>query len=472
MLNDELRMLNDEFGMMNDEFGMMKSKTSEANSEFRMKNCNKIPSLIIMLFVLCFSWNIMQAQSVDSLVSEALINNPFIKSLEYKIKSSEYRTNSVDALPPPTVGFELSQIPFNTIDWFNEPLSQNLTFSQMFPLGGKIDAMTNVEKSNIGISRDNLQVYKINLTANIKMSYFNLWLIEKKIEVQQESINLLNQLHNSIIKLYEINKISQADIFTVMSETAFNETQLLILQNQKESEIYKMNKLLGRDLNSKELVVEKELPVFALNQTQEELEVILAGNNPSLKRMNSMIEMNKYDIIANDKERIPDLMLQGMLMRMPRGMLLTTKSPLDMGDGTGSTDYGYGLMASVTLPFVPWSKGKFEAKEQEFQTIIQSIESEKSDMLREMNVQLKTAFVKMKTSLDLIKLYSENVIPLYEKARSAQVSAYQNNQTNINTVIDANRMILMQSMNYFMAQADYQMAVAEIEMMVGISVNK
>ena len=78
----------------------------------------------------------------------------------------------------------------------------------------------------------------------------------------------------------------------------------------------------------------------------------------------------------------------------------------------------------------------------------------------------------MKTSLDLIKLYSENVIPLYEKARIAQVSAYQNNQTNINTVIDANRMILMQSMNYFMAQADYQMAIAEIEMMVGISVNK
>ena len=78
----------------------------------------------------------------------------------------------------------------------------------------------------------------------------------------------------------------------------------------------------------------------------------------------------------------------------------------------------------------------------------------------------------MKTSWDLIKLYSENVIPLYEQARSTQVSSYQNNQTNINTVIDANRMILMQSMNYYMAQADYQMAIAEIEMMLGVSVNK
>ena len=159
-------------------------------------------------------------------------------------------------------------------------------------------------------------------------------------------------------------------------------------------------------------------------------------------------------------------------MRMPRGMLLTTKTSPDMINGNESVDFGYGLMASITLPFAPWSKDKYEGKEQELQANIKSIESEKNDMQRDMNTQLKTAFVKMKTSWDLMKLYSENVIPLYEKAREAQVSLYQNNQANINTVIDANRMILMQSMNYFMAQADYLMAMAEIEMMVGISINK
>ena len=48
-------------------------------------------------------------------------------------------------------------------------------------------------------------------------------------------------------------------------------------------------------------------------------------SNPSLKKMGSMIEMNKAMIDANSRELIPDLMVQGMLMRM-RGMILTSKA--------------------------------------------------------------------------------------------------------------------------------------------------
>lgn len=432
----------------------------------------KLMQYLIILVMLSFSFILVKAQTLDSLVNEAISNNPLIKSLDYKIRASEFKVKSTNTSPPPTIGLELAQVPFNSINWLSKPLSQNLTISQMFMLGGKIDAMTDVEKSNVVISQDNLLVYKVNLKASVKMSYFNLWLIDKKIEVQQEGIDLLNQLLNSITKLYEINKISQADIFTIKSEIAFNETQLLILKNQKEVEMYRMNKLLGRDLNAKSIIVSKELSNKEFNLSQIELETKLADNNPSLKKMNSMMEMNKKDIIANDKGKIPDLMIQGMVMRMPRGMVLTTQSDVSMNSNNmAGSDYGYGLMATINLPFAPWSKGKFEAKEQELNANIQSIEFEKKDMQRDMNSQLKTSFVKMRTSWDLMELYSKNVIPMYEKARSSQISLYQNNQTNLNTVIDANRMILMQLMNYFMAQADYQMALAEIEMMIGISVN-
>jgi outer membrane protein TolC len=88
-------------------------------------------------------------------------------------------------------------------------------------------------------------------------------------------------------------------------------------------------------------------------------------------------------------------------------------------------------------------------------------------MYREMISGLKNALVKYKTSFDLIKLNSTYVIPLYKQAVEAQISAYQNNRTNINSIIDASRMLLMQEMNYYMAQADHQMSLAEIEMMIG-----
>ncbi|MGA2297378.1 MAG: TolC family protein [FCB group bacterium] len=462
---------------MNYELRITNYRLKIKNYELRIKNFEWNTKINFVMFffsiiISIFNINSIFAQSLDSLVNEAIINNPQLKSLDYKIKSSEHRVNTMNSLPPPVIGLEISNVPFNTVNWLNEPLSQNLTISQMFHLGGKLDAMADVEKKNVVINEDNLQIYKISLTGEIKMSYYNLWLIDKKIDIQQQGIDLLNQLLNSITTLYEINKISQADLFTVKSEIAFNETQLLILKNQKEAELYKMNKLLGRNLNSKDISISKDINIKEFNYSQQELENILADKNPSLKKMNSMLDMNKFDIIANDKEKVPDLMLQGMVMRMPKGMFLTTKTPPDMINGMGGVDYGYSLMASITLPFAPWSKGKYDAKEQELQAEIKSIESEKNDMQREMNTQLKTSFVKMQSSRDLMKLYTDKVIPLYEKARAAQISSYQNNQTNINSVIDSNRMLLMQSMNYYMAQADYQMAIAEIEMMTGISVNK
>ena len=441
--------------------------------KFKMVSVKQISNLfttklIITIFLL--SMIEVNAQSVDSLVAEAVKNNPQLKSLQYKITASEKRTESINTLPAPNLSVEFSQVPTNTFDIFNQSISNNFALSQMFPLGGKLNAMADVERKNTLVEGNNYDIYKINLTAQVKMSYYTLWLIDRKIEVQKKSISLINDVIKSTESLYYTNKINQADVLTLQSEIASNETQLLILEKQKEAEIYKINKLLGRNLDSKNVYSVKYFSADSLSSSQSKLEEILANSNPSLKKMNGMIEMNKAMIDANNRELIPDLMVQGMFMRMPRGMILTSKSDLSMLDP--KTETMYSLMFSINLPFAPWSINKYKAKEEELYAGISSIEYEKSDMQREMTSQLKTAIVKYNTAVDLTKLYNEKVIPLYSKAAESQVSAYQNNRTGVTTVIDSYRMLLMQQMNYYMSQADIQMSLAEIEMMVGTTLKQ
>ena len=412
----------------------------------------------------CFS-RLTIAQSVDSLVAEAVRNNPQLKSLQYRITASEKRTESINTLPAPNLSVEFSQVPTSSIDILNQSISNNFALSQMFPLGGKLSAMAEVERKNTLVEGNNYEIYKINLTAQVKMSYFTLWLIDRKVEVQKKNITLINDVIKSTESSYYTNRINQADVLTLQSEIASNETQLLILEKQKEAEVYNLNKLLGRDLNSKDVFALEIFDSDSLELTQTQLEELLANLNPSLSKMNSMIEMNKAMIDANNRELIPDLMVQGMFMRMPRGMILTSKSDLAMLDP--KTETMYSLMFSINLPFAPWSINKYKAKEEELYAGINSIEFEKSDMQREMTSQLKAALVKYNTAVDLTKLYNEKVIPLYSKAAESQVSAYQNNRTGVTTVIDSYRMLLMQQMNFYMSQADTQMSLTEIEMMVG-----
>ncbi len=425
---------------------------------------NFVPALCTLWLMFCFT-SFTIAQSVDSLITEAVKNNPQLKSLQYRITASEKRTESINTLPAPNFSVEFSQVPTNTFDVLNQSISNNFALSQMFPLGGKLSAMAEVERKNTLVEGNNYEIYKINLTAQVKMSYFTLWLIDRKVEVQKKNITLINDVIKSTESSYYTNRINQADVLTLQSEIASNETQLLILEKQKEAEVYNLNKLLGRDLNSKDVFALEIFDSDSLELTQTQLEELLANLNPSLSKMNSMIEMNKAMIDANNRELIPDLMVQGMFMRMPRGMILTSKSDLAMLDP--KTETMYSLMFSINLPFAPWSINKYKAKEEELYAGINSIEFEKSDMQREMTSQLKAALVKYNTAVDLTKLYNEKVIPLYSKAAESQVSAYQNNRTGVTTVIDSYRMLLMQQMNFYMSQADTQMSLTEIEMMVG-----
>ncbi len=443
------------------------------NNRLMMVNVKQIVNVIttkLMLIIISLSMIEVNAQAVDSLVAEAVRNNPQLRSLQYKITASEKRSESVNTLPAPNFSVEFSQVPINSTDFLNQSISNNFGLSQMFPLGGKLNAMAEVERKNTLVEGNNYEIYKINLTAQVKMSYYTLWLIDRKLDVQKKNNVFINDVIKSVESSYYTNKINQADVLSLQSEIASNETQLLILEKQKEAEIYKINKLLGRSLESKDVFALTDFSPEILSTSQSELEEVLRTSNPSLKKMDRMIEMNNAMIEANNRELIPDLMVQGMFMRMPRGMILTSKVDVMMIEP--KTEYMYSLMASINLPFAPWSINKYKAKEEEIIAGISSIEFEKNDMQREMDSQLKAALVKYNTALDLTKLYSDKVIPLYSNAAKSQVSAYQNNRTGVTTVIDAYRMLLMQQMNFYMAKADTQMSLAEIEMMLGTALKK
>lgn len=419
-------------------------------------------SFIVLVTVL---QSFSTAQSLDSLIEEALLNNPQLKAMQFKIKASEFRAESINNYPAPNASLEFSQVPILNPIFPTQALSINLGFSQMFPLGDKLGAMTEVERRNTKIEGKNFDEFKVNLIGRIKMSYYTLWLIDRKIEVQKKSNKLLSDLMKSMETTLSINRINQVDLLTIQSEIATNETQVLILEKQKDSENYRLNGLLGRNLDGSMILIPEEVSDIKLTASQVQLEKLLSDLNPTLKKMDNMIEMNRAMIDANERELIPDLMLQGMFMVMPQGMILTSQSDLGMLDS--KVEFMYSLMVSINLPFAPWSINKYKAKSQELAAGISSIAFEKSNMQREMGVKLREASVKFSTASELLKLYDKKIIPLTRQTTESQISAYQNNKSTITAVLDSYRMMLMVQMNYYMAMADTQMSLAEIEMMVG-----
>jgi outer membrane protein TolC len=229
-----------------------------------------------------------------------------------------------------------------------------------------------------------------------------------------------------------------------------------------------MNNLLGRDIGSTDIKVRHGWKIDTLAQSPKELEDILLNNNPSIKKMSSMIKMSELEVYANNKELIPDIMVQGMVMRMPRGMILTTKSDPMMMSGLGETEYMYSVMASITLPFMPWSSGRITSKEEELQADISGLSMDRKNMQEEMVAQLNALLKKLESKREQAELYQNEVIPLYRSAFEAQLGEYRNSRLSINSLIETMRSILAKEEALAEVKMDYEMTLADIYMMAGI----
>ena len=135
------------------------------------------------------------------------------------------------------------------------------------------------------------------------------------------------------------------------------------------------------------------------------------------------------------------------------------------------TDWMYSIMASITLPFAPWSAARSTAKADEMRSTNLGIDAERDAMQREMIALLRSALTKYSTNDSLVRQYVEDILPLTKRSAEAQTIAYQNGQVPITTVLDARRMELMKQDDYFMVLMERQMAQVEIEMMVGEPLN-
>lgn len=433
-------------------------------------NIMPVLRLIVVLFL---PGALLCGQDLDSLVHEAIKNNPGLKAYQLKNKAQEKKISVAEAWPAPTVGIEFSQIKAGKFNIINDAMSNNLIASQMFPLGGKTTAMADAEKKALDVQLSNYDEAVCDLIAKIKMSYAGLWATQRKIDLQKRTAALINALIKNYEQSLTARGAVQADIVLLQSELALNETEQSALSREFISQTYELNKLLGRPLENSAPPLPAVLPLEEPEDSAEDIIAALAEENPALRKMDGMIAMNRAMITANNKEMIPDLMVQGMFMRMPMGMPITsiTINPHGSTSVEAMTEYAYSLMFSVNLPFAPWSAAKIDKRSEELAAGIEAIEYEKKEMERDMAATVRKLMNKYRSAVEQEELYLNKTLPAYKLAAELQTNELLTGRGNVASVLSVYRMQLMQEMNAVMARMDAAMSAAELEMMTGLSVH-
>ncbi|TAE32392.1 MAG: TolC family protein [Candidatus Kapaibacterium sp.] len=434
-----------------------------------------------LLLILCGIHSALCAQPLDSLLSEAMRNNPQLRAYSFTVQAAEHRTHAAGALPPPQAGVTVEQVQVGNFNIVNGALSNNFYASQMFMLGGKLSAMQDMERARVKNEQDRSQEFAAKLRSDITTVYTMLWRIDRQREIYASTATVLERSIEVASSQVQTGRFSYAEVLRLQAEKSLALLKQKTLSNERKTALAMLAALLGRanatSLNITPVLLDERL--LSETNVRERLQT-LAASNPTLRRMASMITMTEAERISAEKGSIPDVMLQGMIMRMPQGMTLTANSSLFTGAlespfeyiiraPNAPPDWMYSLMAQITLPFAPWSAPKYTAKAQELAAISQAQTLERENMTLMLSAQMEEQLQKMQTATETVEILKSTVIPLYERTFDAQLAGLQSGQTSISGLLDTERMLLMKRDDVLMAREQYYLARAQLEFLLGES---
>jgi outer membrane protein TolC len=250
----------------------------------------------IVCFVLIVSK--IQGQQLETLIGEALANNPEIQKFELQYNIATEKVNEVNNLPNTELG----------VGYFvSEPETRTgaqrfrVSAKQMLPWFGNITARENYVSSLADAKYEDIVIAKRKLMVSVSQSYYNLYANKAKHQVLSKNIKLLETYETLALTSVEVGKASLVDVLRLQMRQNEMQQLLDVLIQQYLAEQTAFNNLLNRENT---IVVRL---VSELNIPSDDFEIISKNLalHPELLKYDKLYQSVEKSELLNQKESSP-----------------------------------------------------------------------------------------------------------------------------------------------------------------------
>jgi outer membrane protein TolC len=386
--------------------------------------------------------------SLEDLVREALQKNPAIQSALHSVEAQRRRVPQAKTLPDPMVGIGWAGniTPFSVQS--GDPSSYRaVTASQQLFYPGKLKLRGEIASKEADAGSSDMEAVRRRVTADVKTAYFEYWFYDKALQTTLKDKDLLSKLSQIAEARYRVGKGIQQDVLRSQVEISLLSQRLTVLQQQRNTSQARLNTLLARSPEAP-LPPADNIERSPLNYSLDDLYRLARQNDPGLHREEQVIERNQLAVNLAQKDYYPDLSVGFMYQQRP--MLP------DM----------YGMTFTINIPIFYKSKQREEVKQATEERL--SAESSRDNRKNELNFELKQQYLAAKASDELLRLFSQGVVPQSSLALESSMSAYQVGTVDFLSVLGNFSTVLNYEIDYYRELANYQSSLARIESMVGV----
>ncbi|WP_299135279.1 TolC family protein [uncultured Tenacibaculum sp.] len=375
------------------------------------------------------------AQELQSLIDEALANNPKIKQFELQYKRVSEKVNEVNTLPNTNiaVGYFVSEPETRT-----GAQRFKVSINQMLPWFGTISSREDYVSSLADAKFEDITIAKRQLIASISTSYYNLYAIKAKQQVLTENINLLKTYETMALTSVEVGKASAVDVLRLqMRQNDLNQSKA-ILQQQFLAEQTAFNKLLNRDKNTAiNVVSELEIPLNDSTINTDSLQF-----HPELIKYDKLYQSVEKSELLNQKESSP-------MIGFGLDYVNVTQRP-DMN----FNDNGKDIVMPMVSFSIPIFNKKYKSKTKQNEIQQEEFNSQKQERFNRLETLLDKA-IKERTSARIRKNTQSKNLKQAKNAETILVKSYETGTIDFNDVLDIQELQLKFQLNQIKAVQNY-----------------
>jgi cobalt-zinc-cadmium efflux system outer membrane protein len=386
---------------------------------------------------------------LHELVQEAEQKNPQIAASFHGWQAARNVAKQVSALPETQLSVQQFSVgsPRPFAGYSNSDFAYiGFGASQDIPYPGKRQLHTHVAEYEADSVEAQTDSIRRTVVGNLKMVYFHLAYIQQTLGVLQRSDEVLNQVQQASEERYRVGQGNQQDVLKaqlqrtkILQEIAHHHQEEGLLEAQ-------IKQVVGRPQESADIVAET-LTVRSLPYTSTELLQRAREQNPDVHSKQASIRQQETQVELAHKNFLPDFNVQYTYEHT----------------GSQARDY-YMATFGIRLPNRGRQKAELAEAQENQERARQELDAESQRVLSEVQQQ----YVRVRTSEERLKIYSDGLVPQSEATFQSALSAYQSNKQDFESLLSGFLDVLNLDLEYRNELVEHESALAELERLTGV----
>ena len=386
--------------------------------------------------------------SLHEVTNVVLANNPAIKEAENRWRGAQERVRQANAWDDPRIAGDSRvrryvDVPPNAF------MDQSLAVEQLIPITGKNLVRGRAAAAEALSVFEEVRRAELDVIARARTSFFRLANAYEQLEINSKNLVSLRQIADISRSKYETGVESAANV--LVAETDYSkllETRRDLERSLSDAES-QLNTLMNRDAFAP-IGAPVAVTINEANLSLSGLRAITLAQRPEVNMARAKIDNEKSKLQLARRAWIPDpaLMVKGQRYN-------------DTSQAVSELDAG----VSFTVPWV--NPGKYSAGVREARASVaaaeQGFDREQKEALRLLRDQLE----KIETTHHHVDLFRDKLVPQARQAFEATRLSYESGKATFLDWISAQRNVRDIEATGREHLADYQVAVAELEAVIG-----